>query len=56
MTKEEVLIFVFIGESWFQIITGIRSDMVVLDHVSQSSGYLGSVPSLLNKRAEASGL
>lgn len=46
-----------IAESWLYIITGIRSNRVVLGHLSESSGYLGSVPLLAAKqKAEPSSL
>lgn len=46
-----------IAENWLHIITGIRSDRVVLGHVSHSPGYLGSVPLLTAKqKAERSSL
>lgn len=46
-----------IAENWLHIITGIRSDRVVLGHISQSPGYLGSVPLLSAKqKAEPSSL
>lgn len=46
-----------IVENWLHIITGIRSDRVVLGHILQSPGYLGSVPLLAAKqKAEPSSL
>lgn len=55
MIKEEVLIF--IGESWLQMITGIRSGRVVLEYISQSPGYSGSVPLLAaEQKAQPSSL
>lgn len=46
-----------IVENWLYIITGIRSDKVVLGHLSQSPGYLGYVPLLTAKqKAEPSSL
>lgn len=44
-------------EKWLHTITGIRSDRVVLGHIPQSPGYLGSVPLLIAKqKAEPSSL
>lgn len=46
-----------IAENWLHIITGIRSDRVVSGHMSQSPGYLGSVPLLTAKqKADSSSL
>lgn len=55
--KGAIKILISIAENWLYIITGIRSDRVVLGHLSQSPGYLGYVPLLTAKQnAEPSSL